>query len=108
MLTAFLTLRASWQPHAPTSAAVAYTISDGQPQAPEASHNPTATIDVGEVIGTTTIIPYSTVTVNKFLGIPFAVSPPERFAPPVPAKKFWKPVVAQAWSPACIQQFDCE
>jgi carboxylesterase type B len=54
------------------------------------------------------VLPSASVVVNKFLGIPFAVSPPERFAPPVPAKQFSEPVVAQAWSPACIQQFDCE
>jgi carboxylesterase type B len=63
---------------------------------------------VGEVIGTTTVLPSATVTVNKFLGIPFAVSPPDRFAPPLPAKKFSKPMIAQAWSPSCIQQFNCE
>ena len=94
---------ASGQPQA-----TSWGVWDGQPQAPKATSDPTATIDVGEIIGTTTVPPSATVTVNKFLGIPFAVTPPERFAPPVPAKKFSKPVVAQAWSPACIQQFDCE
>lgn len=68
---------------------------------------PTATLDVGEVIGTTTTLPSSTSVVNKFLGIPFAASPPERFSPPVPVGKFQNPYIAQAWGPACIQQFNC-
>ena len=95
------------QPQAPTAAPVSQ-ISDGQPQAPGPTKYPTATIDVGEVVGTTTLLPSATVTVDKYLGIPFAVSPPERFSPPVPVGKFAKPVVAQAWAPACIQQFVCE
>lgn len=44
---------------------------------------PTATIDAGVVVGTTTSLPAATASVNKFLGVPFAQSPPERFAPPV-------------------------
>jgi carboxylesterase type B len=67
--------------------------------------HPTATVDVGEVIGATTIVP-STVIVNEYLGIPFAVSPPERFSAPKPVSKFKKPVVAQKWRPACIQQYN--
>lgn len=106
MTTMSLIITVSGQRQAPTSAAVVYTISDGQPQAssivpvsvvsdgqpqaPKPTVYPTATIDVGEVIGTTTVLPSSTVTVKKFLGIPFAVSPPERFAPPLPATKFCK------------------
>lgn len=69
--------------------------------------SPTATLDVGEVIGTTTVLPSSTVTVNQFLGVPFAVSPPERFSPPEPVGKFEKTVVTQERSPACVQQFNC-
>ena len=66
---------------------------------------PTATIDAGVVIGTTTSLPAATATVNKFLGVPFAKSPPTRFAPPESPGTFSQPIIAQAWSPACIQQF---
>lgn len=68
----------------------------------------TAVIDLGVVIGTTTSIPAATATVNKFLGIPFAQSPPERFSPPAPAKPFHGAYNATAWKPACIQQFVCK
>lgn len=66
---------------------------------------PTATIDSGVVTGTTTSFPDATATVNKFLGVPFAKSPPTRFAPPESAGKFSGPIIAKEWSPACIQQF---
>ena len=69
---------------------------------------PTATIDVGLVVGTTTSLPSATVSVNKFLGIPFAVSPPRRFEPPEPAKNFSRPLNATQWSHSCMQQFNCE
>ncbi|KAL8721757.1 MAG: hypothetical protein Q9181_007638, partial [Wetmoreana brouardii] len=85
-------------------------VSDCQPQAraesnPTTALNPSATIDSGVVIGTTTTLPSATVAVNKFLGIPFAVTPPERFSPPQPAGKFRGPLYAQAVGPACTQQF---
>ncbi|KAK5133457.1 hypothetical protein LTR08_007699 [Meristemomyces frigidus] len=66
---------------------------------------PTATIDAGVVIGTTTSLPAATASVNKFLGVPFAKSPPIRFAPPESPGSFSAPINATAWSPACIQQF---
>lgn len=66
---------------------------------------PTATIDSGVVIGTTTALPSATGSVNQYLGIPFAQSPPERFSPPQPPSSFHEPLIAQQWSPACIQQF---
>ncbi|KAK3707256.1 hypothetical protein LTR37_012257 [Vermiconidia calcicola] len=66
---------------------------------------PTATIDAGVVIGTTTSLPAATASVNKFLGVPFAKSPPTRFAPPEAPGSFSEPIIAQEWSPACIQQF---
>lgn len=66
---------------------------------------PTATIDSGVVIGTTTSLPQATATVNQFLGVPFAKSPPTRFAPPESPGRFSEPFLAQKWSPACIQQF---
>jgi hypothetical protein len=43
---------------------------------------PKATIDARVVIGTTTALPSATAAVNKFLGITFVQSPPERFYPP--------------------------
>ncbi|KAH7132542.1 Carboxylesterase family-domain-containing protein [Dendryphion nanum] len=69
------------------------------------SGSPTAFIDAGIVIGTTTAFPAATATVNKFLGIPFASSPPERFSPPTKVPKSYKPINATSWKPACIQQF---
>lgn len=66
---------------------------------------PTVTIDAGVVIGKTTAIPSATATVNQYLGLPFAQSPPERFSPPQPPAPYSSPLVAQQWSPACIQQF---
>lgn len=68
---------------------------------------PTAVIENGMVIGTTTSLPAATATVNKFLGIPFAQSPPERFSPPSQAPQM-KTINATAWKPACIQQFVCK
>ena len=69
---------------------------------------PTATIDAGVVIGTTTTLPTATASVNKFLGIPFAQSPPKRFEPPQKPKHFTQPLKATAWSPSCLQQFVCK
>ncbi|GAB7351886.1 hypothetical protein MBLNU459_g2431t2 [Dothideomycetes sp. NU459] len=68
------------------------------------SASPTAFIENGMVVGTTTSLPAATATVNKFLGIPFAQSPPRRFTPPQPAA-FMPMINATAWKPACIQQF---
>ncbi|KAM0434038.1 hypothetical protein ACHAPT_003982 [Fusarium lateritium] len=69
------------------------------------SDSPTAVIDTGDVIGTTTSIPDSKVTVNKFLGIPFA-EPPVRFAPPKPVESWSKPYDASKAKPACIPKFN--
>jgi carboxylesterase type B len=68
-------------------------------------HRPTAVIDNGIVVGTTTSIPSSTVVVKKFLGIPFA-APPLRFSSPRPARR-WRGIYdASEYKPACIQQFN--
>lgn len=67
---------------------------------------PTVTIEGGTVIGTTTVLPSSTVTVNKFLGIPFA-APPGRFEEPVPPKPWNKALNATSYPPSCIQAFIC-
>ncbi|KAL0954205.1 hypothetical protein HGRIS_005333 [Hohenbuehelia grisea] len=67
---------------------------------------PTVTIADGSVVGTTTRIPGASSTVNKFLGIPFAVSPPKRFFPPASPKKWKKALDATQFKPACMQQFN--
>ena len=69
---------------------------------------PSAIVDSGLVFGTTTILPSATATVNKFLGIPFAQSPPQRFAPPELPGKLRSPIDAKAWKPSCIQTFTCK
>lgn len=73
------------------------------PAQPSKPCPPTATLDCGTIIGTTTFLPAATATVNKFLGIPFAQSPPERFG--MPQRPGTCNVNATAWKPACIQQF---
>ncbi|KAF9888395.1 hypothetical protein FE257_008673 [Aspergillus nanangensis] len=66
---------------------------------------PTATIDSGLVVGTTTLLPSSTATVNKYLGVPFG-APPVRFRPPEPVAPWSTIRNATTWGPACIQQMD--
>jgi hypothetical protein len=68
--------------------------------------SPTATLDSGVIIGTTTLLPSSTVVVNKFLGIPFT-SPPERFAAPVAPVPWGGQLNTTEAKPACIQAFIC-
>ncbi|KAJ5289090.1 carboxylesterase hlo [Penicillium angulare] len=64
---------------------------------------PTATIDSGPIIGTTTSFPSSTRTVKKFLGIPFAKKP-VRFTPSVAVDGWSKPYNATTWGVACNQE----
>jgi hypothetical protein len=66
---------------------------------------PTATISSGVVHGVATIVPGSSITVNKFLGIPFAAQP-ERFSPARPPAPWPTPYEATSYGPACIQQFN--
>lgn len=66
---------------------------------------PTATIDIGVLHGVQTALPDADQPVNKYLGIPFAVSPPERFSRPQPAARLSGPRNVTAPAPACIQQF---
>ncbi|KIW42608.1 uncharacterized protein PV06_06140 [Exophiala oligosperma] len=66
---------------------------------------PTVTIDSGAVVGTTTLLAGATVTVDKYLGIPFAASP-TRFAPAVKPTPWKSPYRATKYGPACIQQFN--
>ena len=71
-----------------------------------ASGAPTVTIASGLLIGTTTAVPSATAVVNQYLGIPFAQSPPVRFAPPREPKRWSSPLHVTGWKPACIQQFN--
>lgn len=68
---------------------------------------PTATVDNGVLVGKATSLPAGLAPVNQFLGVPFAVSPPERFAPPQAASANTNTINTTAWKPACLQQFQC-
>jgi Carboxylesterase family len=68
--------------------------------------SPTARIDAGFIIGTSTTLPSTNAVVNKFLGIPFADSPPGRFSPPVRPGQWFHPLDTTEYKPACIQQFN--
>jgi carboxylesterase type B len=70
--------------------------------------DPGALTDSGLVVGETHRVAGSVYSVDKFLGIPFAVSPPERFGAPKPAKKSVLPILAKQKKPSCIQQFNCK
>lgn len=68
------------------------------------NHAPSAVIDAGLIIGTTTVLPSSTATVNKFLGIPYAVTPPKRFQPPERLARYHGTVNATQLPHLCFQQ----
>ena len=70
------------------------------------SDAPTVTIDIGTVVGKSSTVPGGKNGVKQFLGIPFAVSPPERYSPPQPATPVSTPIQATAFSDSCIQQFN--
>ena len=91
--------------------------------------NPTVTLDAGVVVGTAVTVARQTpvgdaaqyvasqngtngttmsggpVVVNEFLGIPYAQSPPLRFAPPTAAKPWSSPIDASQYKPVCTQEF---
>ncbi|KAK2737539.1 hypothetical protein FQN55_001042 [Onygenales sp. PD_40] len=69
-------------------------------------HDPIVHTDSGLVVGETYSIPDAPDSVNKFLGIPFAISPPERFASAERAKRSKKPIIAKEKKPSCMQQFN--
>lgn len=77
-----------------------------------AFRNPTVTAPAGTIIGTTTIVSAATatVTVAKYLGIPYAQPPTGtgRFSPPKATNAFSTPWVAQSYGPACLQQFSSD
>ncbi|CAI6333029.1 unnamed protein product [Periconia digitata] len=68
---------------------------------------PTATVDRGVVIGTTTTIAEATVKVNQYLGIPFASAPigTGRFSPPKPTSWVGS-LQTKEFKPSCIQVFN--
>ena len=69
---------------------------------------PTATLDAGAIVGTTTSLPAASTIVNQFLGVPFAQSPPERFSPPQAPAQWSETLDTTDRKPACVQQFVCE
>ncbi|KAF2164978.1 hypothetical protein M409DRAFT_67655 [Zasmidium cellare ATCC 36951] len=64
---------------------------------------PTVTVSNGVIVGTTTQYADATATNNKFLGIPFAKSPPLRFGMPEAAGPWNSPLVATTFKPGCPQ-----
>jgi carboxylesterase type B len=60
-------------------------------------------VEHGDVIGE--FLPSG---VRQWMGIPFAQSPPERFALPVDPKPWKSPLKATKASPSCFGQIDCE
>lgn len=74
---------------------------------PTTAIDPTRTIASGVVVGTATRVtnqPSVTALANAFLGVPYASSPPLRFAPPT-APEPYQTLIAQTLPPACLQQF---
>jgi carboxylesterase type B len=68
--------------------------------------NPSASIDAGPVVGTSTQVAGSDVTVNQFLGIPFAEPPigDLRFAPAVEIESWTEPYQATQQPPGCLSK----
>jgi Carboxylesterase family len=69
---------------------------------------PTVTLASGVLVGTKTLLPSATAGGNKFLGVPFADSPPKRFSPPQDPRPWSKPLSVLTVKPACIQQWTCK
>ena len=69
---------------------------------------PIVTIDSGVVLGTTSLLPSATTSVNKFLSIPYAQTPPDRFSPPQHLSKSDDTINATVFKSACIQAFPCK
>ncbi|CAD0027308.1 unnamed protein product, partial [Aureobasidium pullulans] len=72
-----------------------------------AQTGPTVRIENGLVLGTTTSVPAASATVNQFLGIPFAQSPPERFSPPRAASQVGQFTESVFNNPAPGESEDC-
>lgn len=69
-----------------------------------ADQKPTATADNGVFVGVATAVPGGQQTVNRYLGIPYAVTPPVRFSPAVKAPASSSTRSAANYAPACLQQ----
>jgi hypothetical protein len=69
---------------------------------PSASHAaapaPSATLEAGVIVGKTSTAPGSTVTVNQFLGVPFAAKP-VRFSMPEPPPGYVPSLSARSFFP---------
>ncbi|PLB52302.1 putative carboxylesterase hlo [Aspergillus steynii IBT 23096] len=72
---------------------------------PSSKPLPTAVLDSGAIVGTTTSLPSSTAVVKQYLGIPFG-APPVRFSPPRPVPRWSGFRNATTWGPACIQEMN--
>jgi len=68
-----------------------------------AAQAPTVTVDNGIFVGSQTAIPGAPQEVKKFLGIPFAVTPPQRFSPPQKAPASRETRQATNYGPGCLQ-----
>lgn len=71
--------------------------------------DPSVTLSSGVVIGTTSTVSTPTVgtaAITQYLGIPYASSPPKRFAPGEAPAKWTAPLKAQKRKPICVQQFE--
>ncbi|KAM0277497.1 hypothetical protein ACHAQH_005775 [Verticillium albo-atrum] len=65
--------------------------------------DPSVTLGQGTLVGIATQVADASVTVHKFLGVPFAVSPPRRFEPPEPLPSSSKTFNTTQWSAKCIE-----
>jgi len=64
---------------------------------------PTVTVENGVFVGTTSAVPGATQVANRFLGIPFAVTPPVRFERSVKAPNSTEIRNATSYGPNCLQ-----
>lgn len=72
------------------------------------AQTPTVTVDNGVFVGTATTIPGAPQKVNKYLGVPYAVTPPRRFSPPQRANQSTQVRQATNYGPGCLQQGACK
>jgi carboxylesterase type B len=68
------------------------------------AQRPTVTLNDGVYVGTTISVPFATVAVDAFYGIPYSAPNPERFGAPLPRPKGTETYEATKQPPACIQQ----
>ena len=72
---------------------------------PAANGRPTVKLDSGDVVGIAKTLNTSGLTLNAFLGVPFA-GKPKRWGPPQSPAPWKTPFDASKYGPACIQQFN--